>query len=612
MTFLPYQNGQAFAIVTPSCFSKGMQPNDDAVGEIKRRVDIVDFIGQYVQLKKGGQSFKGLCPFHQEKTPSFTVNQERQSWYCFGGCSEGGDIFTFVEKIENVDFRGALELLAGRIGLELKPPSPEERQQKNAKARLYEMYDLATRFYHKLLLDHPLASVAREYCDKRGVSADSIAKWRLGFAPDRWDALLNALMKRGYSVEEVIESGLAAKNERGKTYDRFRNRLLFPITTVTGRVVAFSGRALDAEQTPKYLNSPETLLYKKSQTVMGLPLAKEAIRQKDRVIVVEGNLDVLICQQLSYLETVATGGTALTLDHLQLLGRYTENVIFAFDADSAGQKAAYKAAQLALKAKLSPRFMKLPEGEDPDSLLRSDPEAFRLAVSEALPAVAYFLNKAIAEHGLTSAVAKKSIGQDLKPILDLLSDPIERADSVRLVAERLRVPTEAVTKMLDAAGQAAAPVMEVLPANHQPAGALVSPKPELLLLGLLFLSESPLPALPPVLETAPSPNLETLRGLRDKGVGSKTTWAAWLASEPQARQERINKAVAMTAGIYGEATPAEMADEIAQLIKLLDQRAREAQQKDVQWQIKEAETKGDKAAVRALLKQLIDQTMSSS
>ena len=584
-----------------------MNASDDAVSEIKRRIDVVDFIGQYVQLKKGGQSFKGLCPFHQEKTPSFTVNQERQSWYCFGGCSEGGDIFTFVEKIENVDFKGALEILAGRIGLELKPPTPEEHRQKSAKARLYEMYDLATRFYHKLLLSHPIAAPAREYCEKRGVSAESLAKWKLGFAPDRWDALLNALMKRGYSIEEIASSGLCTQNERGKTYDRFRNRLLFPVTTVTGRPVAFSGRTLDAEQTPKYLNSPETLLYKKSQTVMGLPLAKEAIRQRGRVIVVEGNLDVLICQQLGYPETVATGGTALTIDHLALLGRYTENVYFAFDADSAGQHAAYKAAQFALKAKLSPRFMSLPEGEDPDSLLRADPEAFRRAVTEAKTAVAYFLNRAVEEHGLASAPAKKSIGRDLKPILDLLSDPIERADSIRLVAERLRVPAEAVTKMMSEAAPFA-PVLEALPAKAQS----VSPKPETLLLGLLVLAEAPLPVLPSALETAPSPNLQTLRELRDQGVGTKTTWAAWLNKEPQVRQARISSIVAMTAGIYGEVSPAEMAEEVDQLIKLLDQRAREARQKDVQWQIKEAEQRGDKAAVRALLRELINQTVSSS
>ncbi len=521
--------------------------------------------------------------------------------FAVANCGEGGDIFTFVEKIEHVEFKEALELLAGRVGLEVKPQTPVERQQKGEKAKLEELYQLASRFYHALLINHPLGQAARDYLAKRGVSAESVKAWQLGVAPDHWDALLSALQKRGFTADELVKAGLAVKNERGNIYDRFRNRLLFPIITASGQPVAFSGRVITADQEPKYLNSPESLLYRKSSVVMGLNLAKEAIRKAGQVMVVEGNLDVLICQQFGLTNTVATGGTALTSDHLRLLARYAPVVIFAFDADAAGQKAAEKAALLALEVGLEPRFIALPAGDDPDSLLRRDEAAFRQAMAAALPAVPYFLERALNEYGQATAQAKKQVAAAVVPLLRRIHDPVEQADSLQQVADRLHVPREAIESAVSAETKAKTTVPVVAATARR--GPL---EPSQRLFGLLLLSERPLPPLDPLLQDSPDKTLQFLQARQAEGIGDKMSWATWQAKQPQPIQARLASLLTVAAEAYGELPQEQFEAEITLLLAALRSRVLEHQQSDRQAEIRLAEQAGDKARVRSLLQEMMD------
>ena len=348
-----------------------MKYSDDIIQRVKDASDIVAIVGEYVPLKKAGASHKGLCPFHSEKSPSFTVSSTRNGFHCFG-CGKGGNVITFIMEMEKLSFPEALRLLADKAGIVLPKPQEQERDQaaERARERMQELNEFAGKFFQDSLLSAE-GQKAREYFKSRGFTKEDALKYRIGWAPAGWDALKNAGLKAGYSPEEMLSAGLLAQNEEKKTfYDKFRNRLVFPVLNNYDKLIAFGGRALDDDSGPKYLNSPETLLFKKSECLYLLNEARETIRQKGYVLVVEGYFDALALHHFGFTHAVATLGTALTSQHGRLLQRYTKDVVFSYDADAAGQAAVLRGFEPLVQAGLNIRVLVMPDAKDPDEYLR--------------------------------------------------------------------------------------------------------------------------------------------------------------------------------------------------------------------------------------------------
>lgn len=359
--------------------------------EIRRRADIVELVSPHVRLRKAGRRLVGLCPFHQERTPSFTVDPETGLWYCFG-CKAGGDLFRFVEMIEKVDFQEAVEILARRYNIQ--PRRPRDAARQRAKDRLLALHEQVAELFRKALWARRGES-ALAYLRGRGLSDETIRDFGLGYAPDSWDALLKTMAKRGFAGDELARAGLAVPREGG-FYDRFRDRVIFPIRDVSGRVIAFGGRALSEEKGPKYLNSPETALFQKGQTLWGLDRARQAMTDAGRAIIVEGYLDAIACHEVGFREAVATMGTALTAEHVEMLRRRVERLVLAFDSDSAGLAAALRGRELFERAGLEVLVATLPEGQDPDDVVRQGGEqAFSRIVEAAAPMVEWELRRVL-------------------------------------------------------------------------------------------------------------------------------------------------------------------------------------------------------------------------
>lgn len=418
-------------------------PNE--VEQIKQRLDIVEVIGEYVRLKQSGQNWKGLCPFHGEKTPSFMAHREKQIWHCFG-CGLGGDVFEFVQKIENIDFPEALELLARRAGVELAPRGRGAGQQ-SQRQRLFEAMGQAAAFYHGQLKS-TAGLKARQYLGKRGITEDSISTFGLGYSLPEWDKVMIHLRGRGFTPEEVVAAGLALKGERGPGwYDRFRDRLMFPIADAQGRVVGFGGRtlptgrqALEAEaKEAKYINSPQGSIYNKSLVLYNLERAKQYIKEAAHAVLVEGYMDVIGSWQAGVRNVVSVSGTALTPEQVKLIKRYTNEIRIAFDADLAGQSASERGIDLALQAELEVKVINLPLGKDPDECARQDAAAFRAAVAEALPIGDYAFAKVLSEVDVTTREGKKLGSRRLLPMIAKLPDPVERDHYLKRLSRELGV-----------------------------------------------------------------------------------------------------------------------------------------------------------------------------
>jgi DNA primase len=361
--------------------------------EIRRRANIVDIVSPHTKLRKAGSRLVGLCPFHQERTGSFSVNPDKGLWYCFG-CQAGGDVFKFVELIEKVPFQEAVEILARRLGL--PPRTPQDAARSRTRDRLVGLHEQAARLFHAGLKGRS-GQRALAYLKERGVTDQSIDGFLLGYAPDSWDRLLGAMEKKGFSGEELVSAGLAARRSEGGFYDRFRERVMFPISDASGRIIAFGGRALSDEQQPKYLNSPETPLFQKGQTLYAFDRARRAMADTGRGLIVEGYLDAIACHEAGFAETVATMGTALTASHVETLRRRTERLVLAFDSDSAGLAAALRGRDLFRQAALDVRVITMPEGMDPDNVIRQrGPEAFRALIEAAVPMIEWELGRAMA------------------------------------------------------------------------------------------------------------------------------------------------------------------------------------------------------------------------
>jgi DNA primase len=422
-----------------------MTPTED----IKTRLDVVDVLGDYLQLKPAGSgAFKALCPFHAENTPSFHISRPRQSWHCFG-CDVGGDIFSFVMKMEGMEFPEALELLANKAGVTLPA---FDKQKSSLRKRLNEVNDLAARFFRSSLLTLPQAQHAREYIAKRGLDDLTADLFRIGYAPDGWTNLSDALKAKGVTEDELLQAGLAARREKGSgVYDRFRDRIMFSITDVHGNIVGFTGRILTDDKTQaKYVNTPETLIYKKSSILYGLDKAKGEIRRQDLAVIVEGNMDVVSSHQFGVLNVVAASGTALTNDQLNLIKRFTDKLAIAFDQDAAGKAATLRGLDLARAQDFSIKIITLPPeaGKDPDDAVRKDPELWRTAIKQAVSIMEWVYRQAFKGKNLQNPEDKKQIAQDVLPEIRQIVDPVERDHWLKRLAKDLAVSEDALREAI--------------------------------------------------------------------------------------------------------------------------------------------------------------------
>ncbi len=426
---------------------------EDQVEEVKRKTDIVGLVGQYVVLKKLGRHHKGLCPFHSEKTPSFMVNEELGLYKCFG-CGAGGDVIKFLMEIEGMDFRDALERLAEKAGVKLVSFKSDDGGEKQ---KLYDLMDLAARYYHWLLTDGKSGEDAREYLKERKINTKLIETFNIGYALPGWDNLINYLVKKkGYKEELLEKVGLVSRRSSGGFYDKFRGRLMFPLQNSSGKVVGFSGRILPSqmkENEPKYMNSPETEIYHKGSMLYGFTQAKQAIRETKKVVLVEGQMDMVSSFGAGVTETVAVGGTALTAEQVEMIARLSKNIVLSLDADEAGIAAIKRAVDIAEKRGLEIKVVQIEGGKDPDEIARNTPGKWKEMVNEAVGVYEFVLMRALAKHDITQIEGIKKITEEVIPFLSKIENSVVREVWIKKLAEKIGVePTVVKSEM--ARGQA--------------------------------------------------------------------------------------------------------------------------------------------------------------
>jgi len=429
--------------------------------EIKDRLDIVDIVSESVELRHSGKNYTGFCPFHHNvNTPAFVVFPDTQTWHCFGECDEGGDLFSFVMKREGWEFQEVLRQLAERAGVQLKPLSPEQQEEKEEHQRLRTLLEEAVTFYRHQLTGTGGGEQALKYLADRGISRETIEEFGLGYAPDSWEAAGEYFKTKGYSEDDLLEVGLASARDSGGIYDRFRNRLMIPIRDRRERMAGFGARVLDPEDVPKYLNSPQTVLFDKSRLLYGLDKARRAIRDREEVVIVEGYLGVIVPYQHGFQNVVATMGTALTDEHLGKVKRYANRIILAMDSDAAGVKATLRGLDVARdtldrkeelmvdargwirrEARLQAdiRVAVLPEGQDPDDVVNRDPEQLREILDQARPVVIHVMETLAEGLDLDDPKVKSTVAAQVVPLIEDVASQIEREAYLQRLARRLEV-----------------------------------------------------------------------------------------------------------------------------------------------------------------------------
>lgn len=419
---------------------------DSPVDEIKAKLSIEDVLSGYLHLQRAGRNLKAKCPFHNEKTPSFMVSPERQFWHCFG-CNEGGDIFTFVMKMEGLEFKDAIKLLAEKAGVKLKTVN---YATSGKKGKIMEILKLSKRFYMECL-KIKTGLKAHEYLIERGLTQKSIDDFELGYAPDSWDILSKFLKKKGYSESEIFDSGLCVKKDIGGYYDRFRGRIMFPINNISGQIIGYSSRIMPGkdESQAKYINTPETLVYNKSSVLYGLDKAKMKLRTAKECIMVEGNMDVIASHQAGVDNVVATSGTALTDVQLRIIKRYTDNINFAFDVDSAGIKAAKRGIELAIQEGMNVGIIQVPEGKDPADCVKSDPKLWQDAAMKPKKIMEFYFDIVFSKNDPKDVEGKKIIAKELIGIISKIANKIEQSHYLQLLSQRLDVEEKILTEMLN-------------------------------------------------------------------------------------------------------------------------------------------------------------------
>lgn len=429
----------------------------DAVEEVKGRLSIEDVVSEYVQLKRAGRNWRGLSPWTNEKTPSFMVSPEKQIWHDFSS-GKGGNMFSFVMEVEGVDFKGALEILARKAGVDLEQyRTAGPRRGGPDKERLHKLLELSTRFYQEHFKKN---QSALEYVfKKRKFTKETVLEWKIGYSPNTGSALIDYAKSKGFTEKELQQAGLTARNYRGGTQDMFRGRLMIPLQDPQGRIIGFTARLLiDDPNAPKYINTPQTVLYDKSRHIYGLHLAKESMRKSKFVVLVEGNMDVIASHQAAVRQVVATAGTALTEQHLKALSRFTGDIRLCFDADKAGVAATERAIPIASKVKVTLSMIDIPSGKDPDELIRQDPKLWERAVTQHQYALDWLMARYGRRLDLESAQGKREFSDVLLPVVRELSDPVERDHYLNAIAERLGTSREVLDqKFQKTGGSAAAP-----------------------------------------------------------------------------------------------------------------------------------------------------------
>lgn len=433
------------------------------IEQVKDRTDIVEVVGESVQLKKSGKNYTAFCPFHPNtRTPAFVVFPDTGTWRCFGACNEGGDVFSFLMKKEGWDFSVTLQHLAERAGIELRPRTPEQEAADDALEGLRELLERAVTFYRSKLLDNP---PVMDYLTGRGLQPDTLEEFGIGYAPKGWEALQGFLVEKGYQLDQLEQAGLIIERDSGGTYDRFRNRIMIPIRDQRGRMLGFGARIFDPTDQPKFMNSPQTALFDKGRTLYGLDAAGRAIRAAEQAVVVEGYMDVIALHQAGYENVVSPMGTALTAEQFRLLKRFSRSIVLAMDADVAGDRATLRGltvARDALDRELDPvfdarglvrhegrldadiRVVALPIGKDPDEVVEDDPQAWPALLKQAKPVVEYVLDVLTEGQDLEDAKLKGQIARQVLPLIEDVADGVEREAYRQGLARRLKVDERAL------------------------------------------------------------------------------------------------------------------------------------------------------------------------
>jgi DNA primase len=596
---------------------------------IKERLPIDQLIGSYLPLKRAGRIYKALCPFHQEKTPSFTVNPERGIFKCFG-CGEGGDIFDFVMKLEGLSFPEALELLADKAGVTLtkretgsRDGYPQHQPSGPSKVRLFALNQHVARIWHQVLVKHAKAEDAREYLLGRGLKEETWKQFLIGYAP-YGQGTSEGLRQAGYSQEEQRAAGDPA---------RMQDRIIFPITDITGRVLGFTGRLLehpedprsprlnqaaDTSRGPKYWNTPETPLFQKSKAVFALHLAKQAIQKEDMAIMAEGQMDVVMLHQFGFTNAVASSGTALTQQQLRTIARFSDRIAFAYDQDKAGIEATKRGIELALQEEMTPYVIQIPKGKDPAECLQKEPEAWTKAYTNRLPYMQWLLNQTLKEvkpdGGACSPIEKKSVVKALLPWLLRVTDPVEQAEWMRIVAgrllvempvlqsalERARKPSQ--TKPTTALTPIANPTTNLTPLQKHAelAAALVIGFP-----ALLTLAPDQLPELR---HSASTPYLTEVLALLEKPHRSNDVTPVDLLEEISDPEKRKTIALyteeLLRANTKEDQSVGESVDQFLELISRIKSERREAQKAVLAGAIQAAQQDNDREKLKALFREL--------
>jgi len=569
---------------------------DPVVDEIKQRINIVEVIQEYLPLKKAGTNWKGLCPFHSEKSPSFMVSEDRMIFHCFG-CGEHGDVFTFLMKQEGYDFPEVLKLLADRAGVKIERRDPKIAHERNL---LSEIADISSRFYQKVLTDSPQAETARQYLAKRALKPETIAAFGIGFAPDGWESLCNFLNKRGYKDEDIINSGLALRSVNGRgVYDRFRKRVMFTIRNAHGQVIGFTGRLLpEDEKKPdaggKYVNTPESALYHKGSVLYGLDLAKYEIKKQDMVVLVEGNMDVVSSHQAGIRNVIAASGTALTDDQLRLLGRYTRRIAVAFDADAAGDSAAKKGIVAALRAGFLVKVIVIPEGagKDPDDCVRKDPDLWRKAIAGAIDIIDFLVVSSRAKFDLHALEGKRAAVEQILPIVAEVGDPVVAAHYLKVLSGAVGIPEDIIRSQLPKA-------RDSKPTSHEPRATSQLSRHRMLSERLLAIYLTDPKVRPDVQNGLKSEYLDG-EELKDLYGWAMAGYTGNIISLPAPREE-LAKELAEILPLKLDVEPAdEPLNEVKDILNILASLHRQAVRERLETEMRDAETIGDVARIEEL------------
>ncbi len=442
----------------------------NTIDEIKNQLDIVDIISESVKLRRSGKNYTGFCPFHANtRTPAFVVFPETGTWRCFGECNEGGDVFRFVMKKEGVDFREALKMLANRAGIQLEPLTPQKIERNEREDYLRKLLEEAVIFYRHQLMSTDAGKKARVYLrEKRGINPKTEEVWELGYAPKSWDAVLNYLKNKGYPVKDMVEAGLLTERQDGKVYDRFRHRVMIPIRNMSGQMAGFGGRVLNPDDVPKFINSPQSILFDKSSILYGLDKARKQIRSSNQAVIVEGYFDVIVVHQEGFQNVVSPMGTALTEVQMRMLKRFTRNFVMALDPDAAGQKATLRGLEVAREAldhtsdpvfdargllhhesrlQADLRVSTLPDGLDPDEIVLRDPNEWEQIIKTAKPIIYHVLDSLTDGQDLDDPKIKSTIAVQILPLVKDISSPVERDAYRQQIARVLKVDERALLNL---------------------------------------------------------------------------------------------------------------------------------------------------------------------